>query len=569
MDYKRISLYFALFIVSYLLWINWQQDYPNKPPTKVSKTVTQTTGGTYVPHVTSDHPEATISPSQEKAPVVTASDDVKGPARTIEVKTDVLGLTIDLDNGDVIAARLLDYPQSLEDKNTPFPLLTNQPFVKYVANSSLFVSDKKGVETLNFHFTSGQSVYQLQPGEDSLTVTLKGKDDQGLVVDKTFKLNRGEYLVHMGYNIRNDGDASWQGYLNTQLLRAYPKQDKSSMFHVGSYTGASYSNPEQKLYQKLSYADMTKGNLDKNVTSGWVAMQEHYFLTAWIPKENSQNRFYSRAIGQKYIIGTVSAPIKIAPGKTAEVGSKLYAGPEITDVLKGIAPGLNLTVDYGWLWFISMFLFWVMKHIYNFVGNWGWSIVLVTVLIKLAFYQLSAKSYRSMANMRRLQPKLEALKERCGDDKAKLSQATMELYRSEKVNPLGGCLPILVQIPVFIALYWVLLESVQLRQAPFILWIHDLAAPDPLYILPIIMGATMFLQQRLNPAPPDPTQAKVMMALPVVFTFLFLNFPSGLVLYWVVNNSLSILQQWLITRNVESAQGKGKGKQTLIKKATT
>jgi YidC/Oxa1 family membrane protein insertase len=249
-----------------------------------------------------------------------------------------------------------------------------------------------------------------------------------------------------------------------------------------------------------------------------------------------------------YTIGYVSPPIVVAPGTNKAVHVRLFLGPELTDVLKEISPGLDLTADYGWLWFISQLLFSLLKAIHAFVGNWGWSIVLVTVLIKLAFYQLSAKSYKSMAGMRKVQPKLQALRERYGDDKAKMSQATMELYRQEKINPLGGCLPILIQIPVFIALYWVLVESVQLRQAPFIFWITDLSAADPYHVLPIIMGLTMLVQQKLNPAPPDPMQAKMMMFLPVIFTFLFLNFPAGLVLYWTVNNSLSILQQWYITR---------------------
>jgi YidC/Oxa1 family membrane protein insertase len=292
---------------------------------------------------------------------------------------------------------------------------------------------------------------------------------------------------------------------------------------------------------------MTKSSLDVDVTSGWIAMQQHYFLTAWIPVAESKNKFYTRALNGDYTIGAVSQPVTLTPGQQQTVGSRLYLGPEITDTLKAIAPGLDLTVDYGWLWFISGILFSVMKAINSVVGNWGWSIVLVTVLIKMAFYKLSATSYKSMASMRRLQPKLQALRERYGDDKVKISQATMELYRQEKVNPLGGCLPVIIQIPVFIALYWVLLESVELRQAPFILWITDLASSDPWHVLPVIMGATMLIQQKLNPAPPDPMQAKIMMFLPILFTALFWNFPAGLVLYWIVNNTLSIAQQWYIT----------------------
>ena len=368
------------------------------------------------------------------------------------------------------------------------------------------------------------------------------------MINKEFVFTKNSYLIDVRYVLKNEGQSAWKGYLNTQLLRTTPPEDKSSMFHVGSFTGASYSNPGVHRYQKINFADMTKSNLNIHTDGGWIAMQQHYFLTAWVPVAESKSNFYTRALDGDYTIGAVSQAIDLKPGQQKLTVSRLYLGPEITGVLKSIAPGLDLTVDYGWLWFLSSLLFSFMKTIYSVVGNWGWSIVLVTLLIKLAFYRLSATSYKSMAAMRKLQPKLLQLRERYGDDKAKVSQATMELYKQEKVNPLGGCLPIVIQIPVFIALYWVLLESVELRQAPFIFWIKDLSMPDPFHILPIIMGVTMLIQQRLNPAPPDPMQAKVMMFLPILFTGLFWNFPAGLVLYWVVNNSLSILQQWYITR---------------------
>jgi YidC/Oxa1 family membrane protein insertase len=298
---------------------------------------------------------------------------------------------------------------------------------------------------------------------------------------------------------------------------------------------------------------MDEQNLNVSITGGWAAMLEHYFLSAWVPANTEMFNYYSHVTdGDMYTLGMLSAPLTLQPGATTIVGAKLYTGPEIMDRLKAVAPNLDLTIDYGFLWFISIAIFWLMKQIYQIVGNWGWSIVLVTVIIKLAFYHLSAKSYRSMAAMRKLQPRLQMLKERYGDDKQKLTQTTMELYKAEKINPLGGCLPVLVQIPVFIALYWVLIESVELRQAPFILWIHDLSAKDPYFILPIIMGITMFIQQHLNPPPADPVQAKMMKFLPIFFTFLFINFPAGLVLYWIVNNSISILQQWYITKKVNS-----------------
>ncbi|KTD76486.1 membrane protein insertase YidC [Legionella waltersii] len=543
MDIKRLVLYIALALISVSLWNAWQIDYPAKQPLEIKVPEQTVSNGHILPQVTpteSDSSEMTISNpiSETKA---------NNTNQLIQVKTDVLDVAIDLSQGDVVSGLLLDYPLNVEEKNKPFPLLQNQAKEKYVANSSLFISDGQSVKTMDFNFKSDKNAYVLESNQNELTVVLVGNDD-GLEVKKEFVFTKGSYVIEVKYSIVNTGHDPWKGYLNTQLLRSSPKEDKSSVFHIGSYTGASFSNPGKVRFQKVSFTDMGKTNLDVDAKGGWIAMQQHYFLSAWIPNSESENKFYTRAVNGDYTIGAVSQAITINPKDQKVIQSNLYIGPEITSVLKSISPSLDLTVDYGILWFVSSLLFSLMKIIYNFVGNWGWSIVLVTVLIKLAFYRLSATSYKSMAGMRKLQPKLQALRERYGDDKAKISQATMELYKQEKVNPLGGCLPILIQIPVFIALYWVLLESVELRQAPFILWINDLAAADPLHILPLIMGGTMLIQQKLNPAPADPTQAKVMMFLPILFTGLFWNFPSGLVLYWIVNNTLSILQQWYITR---------------------
>lgn len=541
MDIRRIVLYMALVLVGLSLWNAWQIDYPAKQPAETGATTQLTSEGHLLPEITPNQTSQTpVNPSTEQTAI--------NPASLINVKTDVLDVAIDLKQGDIVTSQLLDYPLSVEDKSKPFPLLQNQANERYVANSSILVSDGQQLKPLNFDFTSEKQQYELNSEQNQLTVTLNGKNEDGLIVTKQFTFTKGSYLIDVNYKIENKGSSEWKGYLNTQLLRSSPKEDKSSIFHVGSYTGASFSNPGKHRYQKVSFSDMNKGNLGVDAKGGWIAMQQHYFLSAWIPNATSDNKFYTLAVNGDYTIGAVSQPISVNPEQETVVGSKLYTGPEITSVLKSISPSLDLTVDYGILWFVSSLLFSLMKAIYNFVGNWGWSIVIVTVLIKLAFYRLSATSYKSMAGMRKLQPKLQALRERYGDDKAKISQATMELYRQEKVNPLGGCLPILIQIPVFIALYWVLLESVELRQAPFIFWIKDLASPDPYHILPLIMGATMLIQQKLNPAPPDPMQAKVMMFLPILFTGLFWNFPSGLVLYWIVNNTLSILQQWYITR---------------------
>lgn len=559
MDIRRTVLYAALGLIVYSLWTNWQMDYPSAKPVVTAhqnQSVISSDDGSLLPNMP-ENKSVALSKEQQLDTINSDSADRQTPS-LITVKTDVLSLKIDTRHGDIVKAELLKYPVSVDEPEMPITLLYDQPEHRFVANSSLFVGSGANIKNLDFNFTASQQNFQLESGQDKLTITLDGHSSDGLRVKKIYTLNRGDYLIRLEYQLENTQENIWNGYMNTQLLRSTPEETSSSLFQVGSYTGASYSNPGQHRYQKVSFKDMTKSNLNVEANGGWVAMQQHYFLSAWVPDEKSRNILYTRASNGDYTIGAVSQSIELPPGKSVNIGSNLYLGPETTSVLKEIAPGLDLTVDYGWLWFLSSALFSLLKAIHSVVGNWGWSIVLVTMLIKLAFYRLSATSYKSMAGMRKLQPKLQALRERFGDDKAKISQATMELYRQEKVNPLGGCLPIIIQIPVFIALYWVLLESVELRQAPFIFWIKDLAAADPYHVLPVIMGATMFIQQRLNPAPPDPMQAKVMMFLPVLFTGLFWSFPAGLVLYWIVNNTLSILQQWHITRKYSDEPPKDK-----------
>ena len=563
--------------IGYQLVVAWQHDYPAPVAVKQSISINQqlpsssevattaqqqswqqTSNGGYIPSNIDVEHEAPKSSSPYSNDMSNAV--AKANQSFLYMKSDVLELKINATTGNVVGANLLQYDQSSSERNVPFKLMMDD-VQKYVANSSLFIKSQKGVQNLNVHYTSEQKNYQLKPGQNTLQVILKGETDSGIKVSKIFTLNRGDYLIQLNYDIQNQSTKPWTGQMNTQFLQQNPKEEKSSMFHVGTYSGAAMSDPSDKLYQKVSFADIADKNLNKKVDGGWIAMQQHYFLTAWVPQTGTTNYFDTRCVNYQYIIGMVSNAFTVPVGGSKSIGAKFYAGPEITSRLETLAPGLNLTIDFGILSVISLFLFTVMSYIHSFVGNWGWSIVLVTVLIKLVFYRLSAKSYKSMAAMRRLQPKIMALREKYSEDKAKLSQETMALYQSEKVNPLGGCLPIVVQIPVFIALYWVLLESVELRQAPWILWIKDLSDPDPYMILPIIMGASMLIQQNLGPASPDPTQAKMMMFLPLIFTVLFLSFPAGLVLYWTVNNSLSILQQWYITRKYgdqKPADGKKK-----------
>lgn len=550
MDIKRIVLYAALAFVTWSLINAWQTDNVASAP--VHSASSSPNALTSEGHLLPDMP---VSEKNQTTAVDNKLPVAATPASSsqfVQVKTDVLNVRIDLTQGDIVGSQLIHYPESVDEKDKPFTLLNEGNNSRYVANSSLVILSNGALQSINPGFSTDKKQYVLKSDEDSLQIVLKGTDKDGLVINKTYSFTRGSYLIKTAYEIVNNSDQAWSGYLNTQLLRKAPEEDNSSIFHIGSFTGASFSNPGKQNYKKITFSQMQKHNLEERVKGGWVAMQQHYFLSAWIPDPSTTNTLYTRANDDVFTIGAVSQTITVEKGAQKTVSASLFTGPEITDMLAAIAPSLDQTVDYGWLWFLSSLLFSVMKTIYSVVGNWGWSIILVTVLIKLAFYRLSATSYKSMAGMRSLQPKLKALKERYGDDKVKMSQATMELYRQEKLNPLGGCLPILIQIPVFIALYWVLLESVELRQAPFLFWIQDLAAADPYHVLPIIMGATMLIQQKLNPAPPDPIQAKVMMFLPLLFTALFWSFPAGLVLYWVVNNTLSILQQWYITRKYEA-----------------
>src|SRR5690606_2928255 len=374
---------------------------------------------------------------------------------------------------------------------------------------------------------------------------------------KTGCVDPAAYQVDVRYLIDNQSEQAWSGNLFAQLKRD-SSGDPSSTTATGTatYLGAALWTADDP-YKRISMKDIDKQSFKETVQGGWVAWLQHYFVTAWVPAKDSSNLVQTRKDSQRnYIVGFTGPAMQVAAGSQAETGAVLYAGPKLQEHLGQLSPGLELTVDYGFLWFLAQPIFWLLEVIHGALGNWGWSIIVLTIIIKLIFFPLSAASYRSMARMRAVSPKLQALKEQFGDDRQKMSQAMMELYKKEKINPLGGCLPILVQMPVFLALYWVLLESVEMRPAPWLGWITDLSIKDPYFLLPIIMGATMFIQMRLNPTPPDPMQAKVMKLMPIIFTFFFLWFPAGLVLYWVVNNVLSIAQQWYITRQIEAATAK-------------
>lgn len=551
LDYVRIALYTLLIAIGFLLYQAWDREHTKVDAAQPAQ-VTEMPG-----RVIPAAPAAQAGAEQGKyAPQPLAntasSAPVTAPAAVgelIKVKTDSLEVSIDTRGGDIVEVRLLNYPESL-GSNSPFTLLNDDAKTRYIAESGLL--SKQGPDTTQEQalFTSSQTSYTLAPGQNSLTVPLYWQDKDGLKVTKVFTFKRDSYEVKVGYDIDNQSNRPWEGNFYTQLIRTNnPPASHGGLINLTTFFGAAVSTP-QKPFEKITFKEMLEKNLNQSVQGGWSAMIQHYFISAWVPAKDSTFTYYSKVTDGLYTIGMISQPLVAAPGAKVSTQAKLYTGPAIADSLEKTAPGLKLTIDYGWFWFISGIIFWMMQKIYDVVGNWGWSIVLVTIVIKLLFYKLSAKSYRSMSVLKKLQPRMEMLKERYGDDKQKLTQATLELYRTEKVNPMSGCLPILIQIPVFIALYWVLVESVQLRQAPFILWIHDLSQQDPYYVLPVLMGISMFIQQRLNPPPPDPLQAKIMMLMPVVFTVLFANFPAGLMLYWFVNNTLSFLQQGYIMRHL-------------------
>ena len=547
LDNLRVALYTALIIVAFFLYQAWQKDHPpvNLPPAVTNQTLP---AARYVPQ-TAAHADNVEAALQTTRAQTKASAPMPVQNKLIKVTTDLLQMTIDTRGGEIVEVKLLAYPESLGSKQ-PFLLLNDDIKNRYIAESGLL--SKQGPDTSEQQaiYTSTQTAYQMSPNQNDLIVKLDWQSN-GIKVTKIFTFARKSYEVRVGFEVDNQSSAPWQGNLYAQLMRTdSPPANNGGLVNLATYFGAAVSTP-QKPFEKITFKQMLDKNFSITSQDGWVAMIQHYFISAWVPPSNTTSTYYSHVSADGlYSVGLMGPLLTVAPKSSTFTEAKLYTGPAKAGQLEKTAANLKLTIDYGWFWFISAIIFWMMQKIYDVIGNWGWSIVFVTLIIKLLFYQLSAKSYRSMSALKKLQPRMEMLKERYADDKQKLTQATMELYREEKINPLSGCLPVLIQIPVFIALYWVLVESVELRQAPFMLWIHDLSQHDPYYILPLLMGASMFIQQRLNPPPADPFQAKLMMLMPIIFTVLFANFPAGLMLYWFVNNTLSFVQQWYIMHRV-------------------
>ena len=542
MDTKRLLLFVIFSFSIMMLWEAWQRDHTLQRPVAAPPAVS-------VPGA----PPPTTTSTPASAPQETLSSIQKG--QRIRVRTDVIEAEIDTTGGDLRRLVLLKYLDS-DDKRKDFVLLddTTPPKV-YIAQSGLIGNGLPNHKTV---FSTPFSNYTLQAGQDKLEVRLGWNDGQGLAVDKVYTFSRGSYVVEVSFEIHNGGATPLVPSVYYQILHDNESAKASRM--MPTYTGAAYFTEADK-YKKVSFDDMMKSNLSKNATDGWIGLVQHYFVSVWISGAGPREYYTKQLSEHVFAIGEICNLGNIVPGASLDSGAKFYAGPQEQVHLKSVAPGLEYTVDYGWLTVIATPLFWVLSKIQSVVHNWGVAIILLTMLIKLAFYPLSAASYRSMAQMRELAPRLQKMKEQFGDDRQKLHQAMMELYKKEKINPMGGCLPILVQIPVFIALYWVLLNSVEMRQAPFIFWIQDLSAVDPYYVLPILMGITMIIQTKLNPKPPDPIQARVMTVMPIVFSVFFFFFPAGLVLYWLVNNVLSIAQQWHINRTIgkHGKQGNAKG----------
>lgn len=542
MDNIRLFLFAATAFVGMLIWQQWQADYGPKPVVIDNQAVNQSQVNT--DHL-SDLPELDIQNSNNLK-----SENLAQNADLVTVETDVIIAVIDSRGGVIRSIKLKKYPLTVENPDELLELIHIGKDSLYVLQSGLHNKDNTA-PTHHGMYQIQQKHYQLSDGENELIVPLFWNQN-GVEVVKTYRFKRGGYLVDVQHKVSNNSGADWQGSQYRQIQRTRPLTESKLLY---TYTGAVYYSEIDK-YTKVSFEDMEDKQLKLNVSGGWIAMIQHYFLSAWIPQQEDSNLVYSIANTDRYpatyTIGMRSENQVVADGGTTEFSSQFFVGPKLTKRLEEISPGLDLTVDYGVLTFLSKPLYWLLSFYYSYVGNWGLAIILLTFTVKAVFYKLSEASYRSMAKMRKVAPRLQTLKERYGDDRQKMNQAMMDLYKTEKINPMGGCLPMLVQIPVFIALYWALLESVDLRQAPFIWWIRDLSVMDPYYVLPVLMGISMFIQQRLNPAPPDPMQAKVMMALPFVFTVFFAFFPAGLVLYWIVNNTLSIAQQWIITKRMEA-----------------
>ncbi|MFV0596746.1 membrane protein insertase YidC [Shewanella sp.] len=536
MESQRNILLIGLLFVSFLLWQQWQADKAPKPVATESSVVANATT-----NHSADVPEADTGVSA----ALTATQNL------ITVKTDQLDVQINPVGGDIVFAALVSHKLE-QGKDQPFVLLEQTKDFTYIAQSGLIGRD--GIDSSSkgrAAFAASKTEFTLADGQDTLEVPLTYVADNGVTYTKVFVFHRGQFNVDIDYKINNTSAAPLQVQMYGQIKQTIKPSESSMM--MPTYRGAAFSTQDVR-YEKYKFEDMSKSNLNQPTLGGWAAMLQHYFVSAWIPPATDSNTIFSSvSAGGLANIGFRGAVYDIAPGATQEISSQFYVGPKDQKALSALSDTLNLVVDYGFLWWLAVPIHWLLMFYQSFVGNWGVAIILITLTVRGLLFPLTKAQYTSMAKMRNLQPKLQDLKERFGDDRQKMGQAMMELYKKEKVNPMGGCLPILLQMPIFIALYWVLLESFELRHAPFMLWIHDLSVQDPYYILPLLMGVSMFVMQKMQPIAPtmDPMQVKMMQWMPVIFTVFFLWFPSGLVLYWLVGNIVAIIQQKIIYAGLE------------------
>lgn len=551
MTQLRAIWWIALVFTFFMLWVEWTHFVQRHEAGDTAITPTQQSSASGQSQQAGDVPQG----QPKVAGVENVPNAVAQPSEgRVTVKTDLFTIEFDRKGADLRFASLNDYAVSLEDKSA-FTLMSDQSPYLFLAQSG-FSGQTGTAPTHHDVFTSLANDHQLADDAQELRVPFTWEKD-GIKVEKTYIFKRNSYVIGLEVKVTNQSGQTWQASPYTQLVRN--NYDPSASFWLPTYTGGALYDPINK-FDKYDLSDVTQQPISQDSTGGWLAMMQHYFLAAVVPDKDANLHYYGKALdANRMALGVVAQPLIIATGESATNSVQLFIGPKLQNELEALAPGLDLVVDYGVLAFMATPMFWVIEFLNNLVEpisglwSWGWAIILVTILLKAAFYKLSEAGYKSMANLRKLTPRLQHLKDNYSHDKMLFQQKMMELYKTEKINPLGGCLPILIQIPVFLALYWVLLEAVELRMTPF-LWLEDLSHYDPFFILPILMGATMIIQQKLNPPPTDPMQEKVMKFLPYLFTVFFLFIPSGLVLYWVVNNTLSIWQQWYITRQIEAQE---------------
>ncbi len=570
MENQRPFLFMALMAVSVVLYMKWIEFTAPPPAAQTSSQVSSLGAGQGVPvanNIVNDPSAVPSTPNNvaaSAAPTVISDTPLSEPEDLITVTTDLVVAKINTFGGVIESVELLQEPISLEEPGKGFPLIKRTGLETFIAEDGLLVAGQDAPNHVKTKYISNQKNYDLV-GAEQIKVPLRWVSEDGVVYIKTLTFTKDSYVIDIDYQVSNQTATPWNGYLYAQFSRSVPPDSGGSFGRLPSYTGAAIYTHEEK-YEKIDFDDIREQPLALKTDNGWVAMLQHYFVAAWIPESGTEKELYTGVntgvANPNYRAGYKTlVPVTIGANQTGNIGAKVYVGPKEQKRLKALEKdsnkeGLALTVDYGFMTFIADPLFIALSFINSIINNWGWAIIILTFLIKLAFYPLSAASFRSMAAMKKMQPRMKTLKERYKDDKQKFQMEMMALYKKEKINPAGGCLPILIQIPVFLALYWVLLESVEMRHAPFALWWQDLSAPDPYYVLPVLYGISMFLQTKLNPAPMDEIQKKVMMIMPLGLTILFITFPQGLVLYWVVNNILTMAQQWHIYRQQAKAEAK-------------